>query len=685
MRAVCSPWTRPVWLLLLALGPGCSSIGVRPTDGATLDEAWRASAITRDELSPRTRQTLRRWDLDGLYARSPADAAEKLHHFATVNPSPDLLFALAEVSYLRGRQAEKDGTADAVGHYYLCAGYAYHYLFDDPHAVRAEKDNAVRPAEHRDEPPAPAGQSPPARIPPQVFDPRFRVACDLYNAGLAKCIAAAQRVGRLDPGKRLQIPGPDGKDVTLSVRHHGFVWKPEEFGRLLFCADFAVVGLANHHRTYGLGVPLIATRRPDAPRPPNTYYPPNVTFPATAFLRFEGGLDDLARCRSSRLELVDPLRVQRVAIAGRPVPLETDVTTPLAFFLTHVRLNAAGYTGFLRPDLIQDDTGLHTLEPYQPGKIPVVLVHGLLGNPTTWAPLFNDLQADPAIRRRFQFWFYFYPTGNPYLVTAADLRRALARLRQDLDPQRRDPALDDMVFVGHSMGGLVSRLMTIDGGDDFWKLVSDVPFDTLRLQPATRSELRNTFYFERQATVTRAVFMATPHQGSNLSPSLVGRVGDILAGMTREVTETARDVAEENPELADRLRSRHLPSSVDLLAPDSPALQLIAHRAKPDRVHYHSVVGVVPRQDLLLERLFGGGYRKPGDGVVPYQSAHLEGVDSEIVVPADHYHVHHHPLAVLEVRRILLEHLREFEERRSDGVRQVSAGKPDAPAREDRR
>src|SRR5262249_9171256 len=157
-------------------------------------EAWRASAITRDELSPRTRQTLRRWDLDALYESSPAGAVEKLHRFAVANQAPELLFALAEVCYLRGREAEKAGDPDAVGHYYLSAGYAYHYLFGERRPIPAAEENSVHQAEHSD--------SPPGLAPAEVFDPRFRVACDLYNAGLAKLIAAAQRVGRLDPGKR---------------------------------------------------------------------------------------------------------------------------------------------------------------------------------------------------------------------------------------------------------------------------------------------------------------------------------------------------------------------------------------------------------------------------------------------------------------------------------------------------
>jgi pimeloyl-ACP methyl ester carboxylesterase len=647
----------------LLLGAGCSSIYVRRADAPLLTESWRSSAVVRRELSPRSRQTLRRYDLDQFYPDALAKVSAALHEEALREPKPDLLFALAEVSFLRGCNAERQGKADASVFYYLCAGYAYHYLFDD----YSPASSGIQRVSAKEESPRPGA-------PWRVFDPRFRVACDLYNAGLAKCIVAAQEVGRLDPRRKLLLPTGDGKHgITLAVVHHGFAYKPEEFGPVLLCSDFEVVGLANHYRTYGLGVPLIGSRAPDAPRPSHAYYPARINFPVTAFFRFEGTLAELAERRAGWLELFNPLTIQSVDVGDKRVPLESDLTTPLACYLAQARLDGAGYAGFLKPDSLGGAAGLHSLEPYQPGRIPVVMVHGLFGSPITWAPMFNDLQADPVLRKRFQFWVYFYPTGAPFLTSAADLRRDLARMRQALDPEGKDPALDDMVVVGHSMGGLVSRMMTIDGGDDFWKVVSPhESFDRLALRPSTREELRNTFYFQRQGFVTRAIFLATPHRGSGISPSLVGRLGARLAGLPRDVADAARDAEKENPQLAAAIRSNGLPTSVDELAPDAPALQLIADRPRPKPVHYHSVVGVIPMTQLFLERLFGGGYSQPSDGVVPYASAHLDDVESEVVVQADHYNVHHHPLAILEVRRILLEHLREFERR--EPIRQV-AGK----------
>jgi pimeloyl-ACP methyl ester carboxylesterase len=625
------PYRRLLVLVLVGLiGPGCAAIRVRPSE-RPLFPSWQDSALTGASLSPRTQQTLRQHDLEIVYRRSPAEASARLHAEALDAPRPDLLFALAEINYRRGRNAEGHGSPEAICLYYLSAGYAYHYLFDSPGGV-----------------------------PLNPYDPRTRLACDLYNAGLGKCIAAAQRAGELDAAGQLRIPTSDGHDFRFTIDHVGFTWQKEEFGELLLCDEYEVVGLANHHRTYGLGVPLIANRRPTAPKPAHTYYPLSVSFPVTAFFRFEGSLAQLGEMRAGRLELYNPLAIQTVTVAERKVPLETDLTTPLAYFLAGARLDRYGYEAFLYPDILGQKAGIHTLEPYQRGKIPVVFVHGLFSSPLTWAPVYNDLQADPILRKHFQFWAFFYPTGNPYLATAADLRQGIERLRHDLDPDGIDPALQEIVCVGHSMGGLVSRLLTVEGGDDFWGLVSHAPLEQLKLNPQTRGELQAVFYFEPISSVRRVIFMGTPHHGSRLSPSVVGRIGTRLAGLPDTIKSAVHDVDVENPQTEDIKR---IPTSVDLLDPKAPALELLASRPRRPGVHYHSVIGIIPPNQRVVERYLGGLLHQPSDGVVPYSSAHIDDAESELVVPADHYNVHHHPLAILEVRRILLEHLREVDSR----------------------
>lgn len=619
-----------VCVLLLLLG-SCSSINVRPAEGPVLLEDWHESAGTATDLSPRTLQTLRTLDLEPLYRADAEQALVRLHGLTVRDPQPDWLFALAEMSYRLGGQSEKGNRPRASAYYYLCAGYAYHYLFG----------------------PGP-GRSPAAST-ANPFDPRFRLACDLYNTALSHCLRAAQRDRKLDPGQNLHVLGPAGQDAVLSVKQLGFPWHADEFGPLLFCADFHVVGLDKLHRTYGLGVPLICTRRGPTTAPGRAFYPTGVSFPVTAFFRFEGTLADLGACHSGQLELYNPLTIQNIAVRGRPVTLETDLTTPVAYFLAHADFHKA-VTGFLDAEQLRGRAGIYLTEPYQSGKIPVLFVHGLLSDPLTWAIMFNDLRADPELRTRYQFWFYFYPTGVPYLQTAAELRSDLADLRHALDPEHRDGALDRIVCVGHSMGGLISQLQTVASGDAFWRLVSHDPLESLKVQPQTRDELERAFFFTPEPSVRRVIFLATPHHGSALSGFPAARVVDRFVRLPRDLMGVTQDLMRQEPGTG--LRS--LPTSVDLLAPGSPALEVLAALPVAEGVHYHSIIGQAPAASALreLSSAIGQGQER-SDGVVPYASAHLDGVDSELVVVADHVHIQQHPLAVLEVRRILLEHLRE--------------------------
>jgi pimeloyl-ACP methyl ester carboxylesterase len=591
----------------------------------------QSSALNSSEISSRSLQALRELDLEGIYWADRPTALQHLQARAEEDAAPEKLYTLAELAYLVGKETEHDNRGRSVPYYYLCAAYAYHYLL-------------------------PANRNEPEAL--QVFDPRFRLACDFYNAGLAKCLRLTQSSPGFDPAKPLRLPCPDGRLAAVRIEPHGFAWKAEDFGPFLFCEDYAISGLENQHRSYGLGVPLMGMLRAVPNPPPHVFYPRQTSFPATALLRFDGSIADVRTRAACTLELFNPLASSAIEVAKRTVPLQADLTTPLAYFLANSDWDCLAYEGFLRADKLSRRTGIYMFEPYQPGKIPVLMVHGLLSSPVTWAPLFNDLRADPRLRERFQFWFYLYPTVDPYLETAADLRQSLRELRDSLDKDHQDDALDQMVLVGHSMGGLVSRLLTVSSGDDFWKLISPEPLKEVKATPDARAELERLFFFDPLPFVKKVVFLGTPHHGSSLSPSPPAKLVEQFVKLPSQMVTTLRTVAEDNPLVWPAARKGNLPTSVDLLDPKAPALQLLAMRPRPTPVHYHSIIGVLPHPDLLIEAFAPGGDSKQGtDGIVPYTSAHLDGVDSEIIVPADHSHVHQHPHSIAEVRRILFEHL----------------------------
>ncbi len=633
-------------LLVLA---SCQGIGVKHAEITGQVDSWRASLTGEDRISPRSQQTLRQLGLEEMYLHDPAETFDRLQFKVIDWPHPDLVFAMAELSYQLGRDCERNKHPGAIKYYFFCAGYAYHYVFDPMGELAVQMHEAID---------LPSTQEKP--LPLNCFDPRFRLACELYNTALAKCIRAAQEVGSLNPQKCMRLPLPGGGTFTLKVSHHGFSWKPSEFGELLFCQDYRVQGFANHFRNYGLGVPLMSLHVPCQEGLPPAHTLEHQTIPVTAIFRFTGGMKELVQLRSGQLELYNPLSVKAIEMAGWSVPLETDLTTPLAYSLGHSDFEYLGYLGFARADQLKQRAGIYMFEPYQPGKIPVLFVHGLLSSPITWAPMLNDLMADPRIRDRYQFWFYLYPSGNPYLATAADLRDRLRHMREKLDPERADPAMEQMVLVGHSMGGLISKLMTVESGEDFWRLASRTSLESLPLPDETKSELQQVFYFEPLPQVTNVIFMGTPHHGSAISPSWIGRLIRKIVRLPMNVESSMMALLQNNPDYRLGDEMGRLPTSIDLLAPGAPALITLASLPKPPQVKYHSVVGIAPRSDPISYitrnlRLTD----KLGDGVVPYASAHMADAESEIIVPADHMTLHQHPLSVEYVKGVLLRHWQE--------------------------
>jgi pimeloyl-ACP methyl ester carboxylesterase len=280
--------------------------------------------------------------------------------------------------------------------------------------------------------------------------------------------------------------------------------------------------------------------------------------------------------------------------------------------------------------------------------------------------MFNDLRSLPEIRNNYQFWFYLYPTGQPFWLSARALRNDLAEVRGALDPNRQEPALDQMVLVGHSMGGLVSELQTLHSGDDYWKLVSKEPLDQVKADADVREKLRQTFYFEPNPSVRRVVTIGTPHRGSPFSKETTQWMLGKLIRLPQMIVP--EKIILENPGAFAGGSLLEVKTSIDSLSPHSPILPVMLSAQRMPWVKYHNIMG-----DYELP-WYAKPFEQEGDGVVPLSSAKVDYAVSEIIVPADHTTVHTHPAAVLEVRRILLEHLSDLRGQQAAGVAQRGAG-----------
>ena len=621
---------------LICMGTlGCHGshwLAVRRSPASPLVESLKLHSWKGPEPTARTLQWLRRHDLvDGLEELAGLEFIDQVNEVATARPSAENIYVLAELAFLSGKRSElEEDVSAAFDLYGIAVANAYLYLVDEQFDLRRNP-----------------------------YDPRFRQACDLYNGALEAALRLAQLDGPLTPGTRRSIE-TSNQSIELSIVSHGS-WRPEQIERIEFASDYYAKGLTNQVRQFGLGVPLIAVYRCDLKRPEDQFYAPGMSVAATAFLRVvpESKSDQEGKpCHVCMLELHDPLQTTDVQLQdGRLVPLEIDLSTPLAYSLGDPLFqNDVATRGLVNPRDSQSVQGMYMLEPYDPNKIPVLMVHGLWSSLITWMEMFNDLRSDSEIRDNYQFWFYLYPTGQPFWTTAAQLRQDLSYARDVLDPDDVARSLDQMVLVGHSMGGLVSKLQTVESRQDYWNLISEEPFSDLRVSRDLRQQLRETWFFEPNPSIKRVVTIATPHRGSEFSNGTTQWLAKKFIRLPETLLENTQRLFQEDA----RLRASPLlriNNSIESLSPEAPLFPVILQSPHPPDVRYHNIVGVLPDDEVL------GKVSARGDGVVKFESAHMEEVASEAIVPEDHVEIHRHPRAILEVQRILLDHLSELDRR----------------------
>ena len=310
------------------------------------------------------------------------------------------------------------------------------------------------------------------------------------------------------------------------------------------------------------------------------------------------------------------------------------------------RLAKSGFISMIRPAELKRKPRVYLLDPYDPSKTPLLMVHGLQSTPVAFATLVNALRSNPEIRAKYQIWQFYYASGTPVLANAASLRDSLSDTLHILDPKNRDAAARNIVVIGHSMGGVISHTLVSSSGDELWKSVFRIPPAQLKGDVRTVLELEHILYFSRNPRVSRVIFMAAPHRGSPMADSFVGWVGNALARLPPMQEKGFGEIARQNPgkllpEAAAFYQAGRF-SAVRTLSPRSTAL--LALSRLPIGVPYHSVMG----QNRA-------GLRDRGsDGVVPYWSSHLDGVRSELIVRSGHG-VISNPDAIQEVIRILLD------------------------------
>lgn len=361
--------------------------------------------------------------------------------------------------------------------------------------------------------------------------------------------------------------------------------------------------------------------------------PRGVLAPVTAVV-------DFPATGEATITLYDPTQETSARIGGRKRLLTADLGAPTAFYpdpwwIDYLALfNAAGY---------EDREGMYFFQPYDPDRIPVVLVHGLMSIPQMWLPIVSQIEMDPELRGRFQFWTFAYPTGDPVVKSALGLRESLAAAYKVY------PKTKDMVMVSYSLGGLLGKMQVQTSGETVWKGVFGKEAAEVKNDTPPDSLLRRALVFEANPRIKRMVFICTPHRGSPLASGFLGKLGRSLIMLPASVVGGVNDSATRAIAVATGQRGTFLPNSIWGLSPKSPLL--VSLNRLPISSPFHSIIGNQGRDNIPLE--------KSSDGVVPYPSAHLDGAVSERIVPAQHVTACQNPESIEELKRILRLHLKK--------------------------
>jgi len=567
-----------------------------------------ASVLSSDHPSQYSEQLLTRLGLVERFEQDPEIVLAALRGPGE-GLSREYLFVLSELSFYHATKTQKPE--------YFLAAAVYAWAF-----VLGRTDEA----------------------PLVPIDPRLRLATNLYNLGLAQGLAGeGEATVVIEPGSR---PLPFGK-LEISLDEKMLLWSSYRMARFISLGEFKVRGFLNRYRQAGIGAPLAAELEPvgagSEAEEARKRIPPRLKVPVTALLRIEDVSTGIATGNvRGQVEVYAADATMTVkGPGGRDIPLELEPTAALAYQLEGAPVWDTEIGAFLSAFKPPFPEGLLMMHPYRPGRVPVVLVHGTASSPARWADIINELQNDPKLRGRIQFWLFTYNTSNPILLSAADLRQSLQRIRKEIDPDGRDPALNTLVVIGHSQGGLLTRLMVTDSGTRFWNNVSQAPFDKVELSPEARALLQRSLFFEHQPYVTRVVFIATPHKGSF-------RVSSFVLGLVRKLVTLPLTVVSGVAELAAKvsLPAGVAPTAVDNMMPGSPFAKTLSSSPIAPGVTAHSII---PEKNE-------GPPQGQDDGVVKYESAHLEGVASEKIVLSTHS-TQSTPATILEIRRILFEHL----------------------------
>jgi pimeloyl-ACP methyl ester carboxylesterase len=370
---------------------------------------------------------------------------------------------------------------------------------------------------------------------------------------------------------------------------------------------------------------------------------PNVT----VVLRFDAlTVDELLASRELVVGVYDPLVQDYLQLHGQRVPLAGNFTAGYGLWLARSGFNQQSLRGLFGRERGIDQPHLYLMQPFDPRRRIIVMVHGLASSPEAWVNVANELLADEELRCEFQVWEIYYPTNMPVPASHAAIRQVLAAALHHFDPEEETLASHGLVLIGHSMGGLLARLMVSTADQQLWEWAASDPRIDLNRLGSTRSQLDPLLRFQPFPGVDRVIFVATPHRGTVVAGQGLGRWVAGLIRLPLTLLSTLGDAFPARAEIMATAQAtilQNIPNSIDQLDENDPFVKATSELPISDQVSYHSIIA---------RRQANGPLAESDDGLVPYRSAHLEGAESEEIIVSGHS-VQETAASVVEIRRIL--------------------------------
>ena len=599
-------------VLPLAAGACAPPVSAVRVDPQVVQRELTGSVLTTGAPSRTTKNVLFLYGLDKSFEDKPHAALARLRdNIVAGRGGPELIPAAAELSFLHANETGSQS-------YYLAAAvYAWIFLFPEEGGT-----------------------------PPDPFDPRLRMAADLYNRGITLGLASPD--GAVVELRSASYDLPWGR-LEVSFDDKRLIWDGRKMTDFVPVAELRVEGLKARFRQPGIGAALAAGLAPATEEQAvRDFVAPKIKVSTTAVLRFDGARRQLANpTMRATLDVYVESETETVTIAGRTIPLEAEPTAALAWGLQEAPPWEREFRGFLGSVFqVGAAPQLVAAAPHRYGRIPVVFVHGTASSVGRWAEMVNVLSNDPAIQERYEFWFFSYDTGNPIVYSSMLLRDALTDAVKRLDPQGNDPGLKHMVVIGHSQGGLLTKMTAVSTGSKLYDAAMKKPLDELEISAETRALIRHAMFVEPLPFVKQVIFICTPHRGSYQAREFVGNLLRRIVSTPARLVKGTAEILANRDAFTWSVSGSHLPTAVDNMSPRNPFILTLQNIPVDPGIAAYSIIAVK-----------GDGPIETGDdGVVQYKSAHIDGVKSELVVRWEHS-VQGQPEAILEVRRILLSSL----------------------------